>query len=51
MCIGDTSWDHNFCPYYGGFFYHVLDSKGLLKEVPLYILLCYLFTAEICLLF
>jgi len=28
--------DQNFCPYYGGLFYGVLNSEGLLKEVPLY---------------
>ena len=27
-----------FCPYYGGFFHCVLNSEGLLREVPLYVL-------------
>ena len=39
----------NFCPYYRGFFYCVLNSGGLLREIPLYVLvyacLCgYLYT-------
>ena len=35
-CIGDTCWHQNFCFYHGGFFYCVLNSEGLLREVPLY---------------
>ena len=34
-CISKTCRDQNFCPYYGGFFYCVLNSEGL-REVPLY---------------
>ena len=36
MCC-DTCWDQNFCVYYEGFFYCVLNSEGLLGEVPPYI--------------
>ena len=35
-----TCWDQNFCPYYGGFFYCVLNSGSLLREAPLYLLTC-----------
>ena len=34
--IADTCWNQNFSPYYGGFFYCILNSEGLLREVPLY---------------
>ena len=35
-CIGDMCWKQNFCPHYGDFLYCVLNSKSLLREVPLY---------------
>ena len=37
VAISDTLWDQNFCTYYGRFFYCVLNSEGLLREVPLYV--------------
>jgi len=29
-------WDLNFCPYYGGFIYCILNLRNLIREVPLY---------------